>query len=797
MQFEASQRKCSACGETGHNARTCKSKIVPFSTGGYWKEKTFDGLEQLGLPLVDGTHVAMISKIVDGEVLKESNSKVRIPNITWKEEPITMTWGELDEKCKTQNLVSIGESTYSGAYLRGALAYLPKNTVLTLYTGYHYPLKATFEYGGEEWIFFLAPRVENYYAETITRTSYACSDCGREHQQERDADECCFAGCPHTWEMDKTTDWGDGMFTMNVSCRKCGAKSYIEGHADENSDSNPTPKFNAESFNADVKMDDRAWVAYYEYDFMNVRPENPENITGDSKMVSFRDYRKELYGVYLTTHEAKKAFNLLKGSLLGHGDWKDGQYQQVINGYKQIFGGKKTIPMQMKFEYIPIRRFGYDTAMHTKTKNAESLDMKNAQGSNMEYECQVCGKPADYNFQDATIRWDIINDEFSGSPKVSEYAGQEQNDFYCQEHADKIETSDFFAEYDFQNQAITTIIADEEDEAYEIFARTYDPTTEDWEVIDVREGEGSNMNENVLTIAIDISGSTGSQMLSPQGLVEREISLNHYYRKMAISAIMSMKPDQVYIVPFHSIIEDGGGWDDWRDAVKWLKDDKNLKPMGGTLPLNKVLQELNQMQERMEKSSMPPQYLTFSTMILTDLKPLTYGFSAESLKFKEWVDQEMMTHGGRESFQDWLDDEVSSHGNTSLEDWGEHEIASHEARYEAENVLSMKNLGAVAVGGALGIALVGLFTGKNLLTDMTSKLSKASEAKKDCHSCNTNGSVRKNQTQVLSSEYSVGQINPVEVEGQQDIHGAEGVNNPRFAPSPSPAPHRAKSSKWL
>lgn len=134
---------------------------------------------------------------------------------------------------------------------------------------------------------------------------------------------------------------------------------------------------NAESFNADVKMDNRAWVAYYEYDFANVRPENPENITGDSKMVSFRDYRKELYGIYLTTQEAKKAFNLLKGSLMGHGDWKDGQYKQVINGYKQIYGGtslKKTIPMQMKFEYVPIRRFGYDTAMHTKSKNAETFE---------------------------------------------------------------------------------------------------------------------------------------------------------------------------------------------------------------------------------------------------------------------------------------------------------------------------------------------------------------------------------------------------------------------------------------
>jgi len=144
---------------------------------------------------------------------------------------------------------------------------------------------------------------------------------------------------------------------------------------------------NAESFNADVKMDNRAWVAYYEYDFANVRPENPENITGDSKMVSFRDYRKELYGIYLTTQEAKKAFNLLKGSLMGHGDWKDGQYQQVINGYKQIYGGtslKKTIPMQMKFEYVPIRRFGYDTAMHTKSKNAETFEA-NAKTGNKVY----------------------------------------------------------------------------------------------------------------------------------------------------------------------------------------------------------------------------------------------------------------------------------------------------------------------------------------------------------------------------------------------------------------------------
>ena len=90
-------------------------------------------------------------------------------------------------------------------------------------------------------------KIEKLDAEMITRTSYACSDCGREHEQKRSADECCFAGCPHTWELDKTRDWEDGMFTMYVSCRKCGTTSWIEGHADENSDSNPTPTFNAET----------------------------------------------------------------------------------------------------------------------------------------------------------------------------------------------------------------------------------------------------------------------------------------------------------------------------------------------------------------------------------------------------------------------------------------------------------------------------------------------------------------------------------------------------------------------
>ena len=128
---------------------------------------------------------------------------------------------------------------------------------------------------------------------------------------------------------------------------------------------------NAETFNADVKMDDWAWVAYYEYDFENMRWNKDSD-----EMERFRDYRKELYGVYLTTKEAKKAFNLLKGGVMGRGDWKDGTIAtQVINGWKEIYKGSsvaKTIPVEIKFEYVPIRRFGYDTATHTKIRNAET-----------------------------------------------------------------------------------------------------------------------------------------------------------------------------------------------------------------------------------------------------------------------------------------------------------------------------------------------------------------------------------------------------------------------------------------
>lgn len=62
-----------------------------------------------------------------------------------------------------------------------------------------------------------------------------------------------------------------------------------------------------------------------------------------------------------------------------------------------------------------------------------------------------------------------------------------------------------------------------------------------------------------------------------------------------------------------------------------------------------------------------------------------YG-DKDDLSFKEWADQEMLTHGKKESFDDWLNDELSHHGdNMTLQDWGQHELDSHYERYGADS----------------------------------------------------------------------------------------------------------------
>ena len=97
-----------------------------------------------------------------------------------------------------------------------------------------------------------------------------------------------------------------------------------------------------------------------------------------------------------------------------------------------------------------------------------------------------------------------------------------------------------------------------------------------------------------------------------------------------------------------------------------------------------------------------------------------------------------------------------------------------------------------------GFVGIGLWKGKEILDMTMASLKRSAEEKrkgKACGSCNSQGSIRKTHTQVKNSEYSVDQVNPVEVQGQNDIHGAEGVTNPRHSPSSEPFGYPSKSLK--
>ena len=137
---------------------SARHEIVPFSECYAWGKPYH-------FPLICPTRAALISKIVDGEVLKEPNSIVVNYPITRRDiEPITMKWGELFKICKENTGLNIHKKTnvfsfkeggqkYDSPHILSALKYLPKRTILTIYADHNYPLEVIFDYGGEKWVY--------------------------------------------------------------------------------------------------------------------------------------------------------------------------------------------------------------------------------------------------------------------------------------------------------------------------------------------------------------------------------------------------------------------------------------------------------------------------------------------------------------------------------------------------------------------------------------------------------------------------------------------------------------------
>jgi hypothetical protein len=139
---------------------TTRDETVPFSAYHLWCKPSH-------FPLVSYDHSAVISKIVDDQVLKEPNSKVvNYPIVKRDIEPIGMTWGQLYRICKENSgtfksnpkatyRFSLGEGgqIYRTPHILSAFRYLPKRTMLTIYADHDYPLEVIFEHDEEKWVY--------------------------------------------------------------------------------------------------------------------------------------------------------------------------------------------------------------------------------------------------------------------------------------------------------------------------------------------------------------------------------------------------------------------------------------------------------------------------------------------------------------------------------------------------------------------------------------------------------------------------------------------------------------------
>ena len=84
-------------------------------------------------------------------------------------------------------------------------------------------------------------------------------------------------------------------------------------------------------------------------------------------------------------------------------------------------------------------------------------------------------------------------------------------------HNEKVEEAlDLDAEYDFKNHAITTVVADDEDEAWDKFSGM-DEAWQQWEIVEVREGESSNFLNLAAEFAADRKARRRSRLSWTRG----------------------------------------------------------------------------------------------------------------------------------------------------------------------------------------------------------------------------------------------------------------------------------------
>jgi len=165
---------------------------------------------------------------------------------------------------------------------------------------------------------------------------------------------------PENYEYHPPKDqYSEGELFLDAKCVECGNGHVVAFRGGDvatmfgdDKEDHLKKIIEAESFGAEGKMGEYAWVVIKE-----MRWPNPLN---NHQYETKRDWE----AVYLSTDEAKKGFNLSKGTYSG--DWKDGWFEQEQTGYNRTPIG--SYPMTIKWKKVPIRRFGYDALTHEKKR---------------------------------------------------------------------------------------------------------------------------------------------------------------------------------------------------------------------------------------------------------------------------------------------------------------------------------------------------------------------------------------------------------------------------------------------
>jgi len=265
------------------------------------------------------------------------------------------------------------------------------------------------------------------------------------------------------WERDESDKYRCGpVYLIDGEWSWCNGGSGDLGHIDGGGGSGPlcsycgmnmeTGSFSAESFGAESKFDKLAKEIAEEYEEKGKSPKEAMEI-GEATAANIgrakfgkRKFAKmgqkaESFGAdeqleYPCDVCGKPSdYNFQDGTLrwkIKDDEFVVGKPKISVNGDQNDFYCKRHADMNETGIFYAEDDIDFD-----KSKADEQL----------EYPCDVCGKPSDYNFQDGTLRWKIKDDEFVvGKPKIS--VNGDQNDFYCKRHADMNETGIFYAEDD-------------------------------------------------------------------------------------------------------------------------------------------------------------------------------------------------------------------------------------------------------------------------------------------------------------------------------------------------------------